>query len=57
MNERGNQGSEQQENNRGEVDLLERFAEKARQRGLSLFAYLIDIAPEDVGDRRLLSLE
>ena len=57
MNERGNQGSEQQENNQGEVDLLARFAEKARRRGLSLFAYLIDIAPEDVGDRRLLSLE
>ena len=57
MDERGNQGSEQQENNQGEVHLLGRFAERARERCLSLFAYLIEIAPEDVGDRRLLSLE
>jgi|GEM_PF-5858279 len=56
MNERDNQGSEQQEN-QGKVDLLAQFAERARRRGLSLFAYLIDIAPEDIGDRRLLSLE
>ena len=45
------------QNDHGEVDLLAQFAEKARQRGLSLFAYLIEIAPEDVGDRRALSLE
>jgi hypothetical protein len=57
MNVRADQGSEQEENNQREVDLLARFAEKARQRGLSLFAYLIDIAPQDVGDRRPLSLE
>ena len=47
----------EKQDDQGEVDLLAQFAEKARQRGLSLFAYLIDIAPEDVGDRRPLSLE
>ncbi len=57
MSDRTNRGSEQQEYNQGEVDLLLQLAERAYQRGLSLFAYLAVIAPGDVGDRRLLSLE
>jgi hypothetical protein len=57
MRDQANQGFERQEDNREEVDLLAQFAEMARQRGVSLFAYLADIAPEDVGDRRFLSLE
>jgi hypothetical protein len=57
MRDQANQGFERQEDNREEVDLLAQFAKMARQRGVSLFAYLTDIAPEDVGDRRFLSLE
>jgi hypothetical protein len=57
MSDQTNQGFEPQEDNRQEVDFLAQFAEMARQQGVSLFAYLADIAPEDVGDRRFLSLE
>jgi|HubBroStandDraft_6_1064221.scaffolds.fasta_scaffold570615_2 hypothetical protein len=37
-----------EQDDHGAVDLLAQFAEKARQRGSSLFAYLIEFAPEDV---------
>jgi hypothetical protein len=57
MRDQANQGFERQGDNREEVDLLAQFAKMARQRGVSLFVYLTDIAPEDVGDRRFLSLE
>ena len=37
--------------------LLPQLAAKADERGVSLFAYLAELAPEDVGASRFLSLE
>jgi hypothetical protein len=37
--------------------LLPQLAAKADERGISLFAYLAELAPEDVGASRFLSLE
>jgi hypothetical protein len=37
--------------------LLPQLAAKADEKGLSLFAYLAELAPEDVGANRFLSLE
>ena len=39
------------------ASLLLQLATKADEKGLSLFAYLADLAPEDVGANRFLSLE
>jgi hypothetical protein len=37
--------------------LLPKLATQAREKGLSLFEYIADLAPEDGGGSRLLSLE
>jgi hypothetical protein len=49
--------SQQRQETQAETDLLPKLAAKAHEKGLSLFEYLADLAPEGVGARQFLSPE
>jgi hypothetical protein len=49
--------SEQRQETKARTGVLSKLATKAREKGLSLFEYLADLAPEDGGGNRFLSLE
>ena len=49
--------SRQRQKVQAKTALLPQLAVRAHGKGLSLFAYLADLAPEDLGTTRFLSLE
>jgi hypothetical protein len=49
--------SRQRQENQAKAGLLVQLAARAHGKGLSLFAYLADLVPEDIGTTRFLSLE
>jgi hypothetical protein len=49
--------SQQRQKTQAKTGLLPELAARAHEKGLSLFEYLADLAPEDVGASRFLSLE
>jgi hypothetical protein len=49
--------SEQWQETKAKTGVVSKLATKAREKDLSLFEYLADLAPEDGGGSRFLSLE
>lgn len=47
--------SEQWQETKAKTGVVSKLATKAREKGLSLFEYLADLAPEDGGGSRFLS--
>ena len=57
VDDRTVRNSQQRQENQAKTGLLPKLATEAREKGLSLFEYLADLAPEDGGGSRFLSLE
>jgi hypothetical protein len=55
--ERTMRNSQKRQEIQAKTGLLPKLATKAREKGVSLFEYLADLAPEDGGSSRFLSLE
>jgi hypothetical protein len=55
--ERTMRNSQKRQEIQAKTGLLPKLATKAREKGVSLFEYLADLAPEDGGGSRFLSLE
>jgi hypothetical protein len=55
--ERTMRNSQKRQEIQAKTGLLPKLAAKAREKGVSLFEYLADLAPEDGGGSRFLSLE
>jgi hypothetical protein len=51
------ESQEQRQKTQAKTGLLPKLAARAHEKGLSLFEYLADLAPEDLGASRFLSLE